>query len=113
MLLTVALNLTLTLTLTLALTLNTDPNPNPNPNPGQIRGFIERLRSVPPEVVEAKQRAIERVRHQLLYDPTGARPDAFSMMLRELVRVLPPQPGIGKQPSEVPRRRRRALAVDT
>ena len=79
----------------------------------QIRGFIERLRSVPPEVVEAKQRAIERVRHQLLYDPTGARPDAFSMMLRELVRVLPPQPGIGKQPSEVPRRRRRALAVDT
>lgn len=75
----------------------------------QIRGFIERLRSVPPEVIEAKQRAIERVRHHLLYDPTGARPDAFSMMLRELVQVLPPRNG--KQPSEVPRRRRRALAV--
>ena len=54
------------------------------------------------------------MRHRLLYDPTGARPDAFSMMLRELVRVLPDrQPGAAKQPSEVPRRRRRALAVDT
>ena len=96
-----------------------NPNPNPNinlnlnPNPNQIRGFIERLRSTPPEVIEAKQRAIERVRHHLLYDPTGARPDAFSMMLRELVQVLPPRPGTGKQPSEVQRQRRRALAVDT
>jgi hypothetical protein len=71
------------------------------------------VRFVHLEVIEAKQRAIERVRHHLLYDPTGARPDAFSMMLRELVQVLPPRPGTGKQPSEVPRQRRRALAVDT
>ena len=54
------------------------------------------------------------MRHRLLYDPTGARPDAFSMMLRELVRVLPDrQPGAAKQPPEIPRLRRRALAVDT
>ena len=58
-------------------------------------------------MVEAKQRAIEKVRHLLLYDPTGARPDAFSMMLRELARVLPPR----SQPAAEPPRRRPRLAL--
>ena len=66
----------------------------------QIDGFVQRLRAVPDAVVERKQRAIEAVRPLLLFDTSGARPDAFSMMLRELLRTLPP-----RQPL-APRRRR-------
>ena len=53
-----------------------------------LAGFIERLRDIPDAVVEAKQRAIERVRHLLVYDMTGKRDDAFSSMLRQLVGQL-------------------------
>ena len=53
-----------------------------------VKGFVERLRSIPDAVVEAKQRAIERVRHLLLYDMSGSREDAFSAMLRQLVHHL-------------------------
>jgi hypothetical protein len=52
------------------------------------KGFVQQLRRVPDDVVEAKQRAIERARHQLLYDVSGSQPDAFSAMLRQLLRML-------------------------
>ena len=80
-------------------------------NSSDVVGFIERLRQVasrnsrppatqpprraadprrslqvPHALVEEKQRQIERARHHLLYDVTGAREDAFSAALRELVR---------------------------
>lgn len=45
-------------------------------------------RRVPHHVVEEKQRSMERVRHLLLYDPTGAREDAFTMILRTLIEQL-------------------------
>ena len=81
---------------------------------GQIAGFAQRLREVPADVIERKQRAIEAVRHLFLYDASGARVDAFSMMLRELVRVLPPRGGGGGgragkgRGSAQPRRRHQA-----
>ena len=53
-----------------------------------LNGFIQRLHAIPDAVVEAKQRAIERVRHLLLYDMSGTRQDAFTCMLRQLVRML-------------------------
>ena len=65
-----------------------------------IAGFLERLRDIPTEIVERKQRAIERVRHLLLYDVSGTREDAFSCVLRQLLPMLaqvarsrPRQPG--------------------
>lgn len=61
----------------------------------QIRGFAQRLREVPADVIEAKQRAIEAARHLFLYDVSGAHTDAFSMMLCELMRLLPPRGGGG------------------
>ena len=72
-----------------------------------IRGFIQRLRDIPDAVVEAKQRAIERVRHLLLYDMSGSREDAFTCMLRQLVKqlaALPPEEG--RQPLHLPDSRR-------
>lgn len=56
---------------------------------GSIEHFLDDLRQVPDEVVEAKQRAIERVRHLLLFDMTGSREDAFTCALRQLLRMLP------------------------
>ena len=53
-----------------------------------LRGFIRRLRDIPDDVVEAKQRAIERVRHLLLFDVSGTREDAFTMLLRQLIPML-------------------------
>ena len=63
-----------------------------------IKGFIERLRAIPDAVVEQKQRAIERVRHLLLYDMSGSREDAFTCMLREIIN------GLSKLPDDEPRR---------
>ena len=56
---------------------------------GSIASFLDDLRLVSDAVVEAKQRAIERVRHLLLYDPTGTREDAFTCTLRQLLHMLP------------------------
>ena len=57
-----------------------------------LAGFVDRLRAVPDAVVEAKQRAIERVRHLLLYDTAGRRADAFTCMLRQLLHMLAAMP---------------------
>ena len=73
-----------------------------------IRGFIERLRAIPDAVVEAKQRAIERVRHLLLYDMSGSREDAFTCMLRQLIkglRGLPAEDGARRAPLQLPDQR--------
>ena len=75
----------------------------------QIRGLAQRLREVPADVIERKQRAIEAVRHLFLYDASGARLDAFSMMLRELMQVLPPRAGKAGRGSAQPRRRRQPV----
>ena len=53
-----------------------------------VVGFVEVLRRVPHALMEEKQRRIEAVRHLLLYDPTGSGEDAFTMVLRELIRRL-------------------------
>lgn len=53
-----------------------------------IKGFIDKLREIPDAVVRAKQRAIERVRHLLLYDMSGSREDAFTCMLRQVIKHL-------------------------
>lgn len=69
-------------------------------------GFIERLREIPHAVVEEKQRAIERVRHLLLYDMSGQREDAFSSMLRQLVgqlATLPTESDVGRAALTLPR----------
>ena len=63
-----------------------------------IRGFLDRLRAIPDAVVDAKQRAIERVRHRLLYDMSGSREDAFTCVLRQLVAMLPPPDAADPQP---------------
>ena len=55
---------------------------------GQLKGFVNVLRRVPHHVVEEKQRRIEAVRHLLLYDPSGAREDAFTMVIRDLIERL-------------------------
>ena len=57
-------------------------------NSSRVNGFIDELRTVPPEVVEEKQRNLERVRHHFLYNPAGTSEDAFTMTLHELIRVL-------------------------
>lgn len=59
-----------------------------------LAGFVERLRAVPASVVEAKQRAIEQVRHKLLYDMSGSREDAFTCMLRQVVQMLAKLPRV-------------------
>ena len=56
---------------------------------GSIEQFLHDLRHVPDAVIEAKQRAIERVRHLLLYDMAGTREDAFTCALRQLLHMLP------------------------
>ena len=57
--------------------------------PAHLDGFVERLRAVPDNVVEWKQRRIEEVRHSLIYDTSGAQAaDAFTMVLRELIEKL-------------------------
>lgn len=56
----------------------------------ELGGFVERLRRIPHAVVEEKQRRIERVRHLLLFDPSGAGEDAFTMILRTLIEQLVP-----------------------
>jgi len=56
---------------------------------GSIEHFLDQLRAVPDAVVEAKQRAIEKVRHLLLFDPTGSREDAFTCALRQILHMLP------------------------
>ena len=53
-----------------------------------LAGFIDRLREVPEHVVEQKQRAIESVRHKLLYNMRGTREDAFTLLLRQAVHML-------------------------
>ena len=58
---------------------------------GGVKGFIDKLRSVPAAEVEEKQRRIEAVRHHLLYNMEGSQPDAFSATLRQLVAHLPPR----------------------
>ena len=58
-------------------------------------GFVDRLRKVPDHVVVAKQRAIEAVRHKLLYDMSGSREDAFTCMLRQLIPMLASLPSSG------------------
>ena len=65
-------------------------------------GFIERLRSVPDAVVRRKQRAIERVRHLLLYDTSGSRPDAFTCMLRQLLGMLAALPSAAGDAARTP-----------
>ena len=75
----------------------------------QIKGFLRRLDAVPDAVVVAKQRAIEKVRHLLLYDMSGGREDAFTCMLRELLQVLPDDTrGTGSR--RAPLRRPRPMA---
>ena len=67
-----------------------------------LRGFIDRLRRIPDHVVESKQRAIERVRHLLLYDMSGGREDAFTMLLRQLLPVLAAMPPDGRASLRLP-----------
>ena len=57
-----------------------------------VIGMYDRLRDIPDHVVEAKQRAIERVRHLLLYDLSGSKPDAFTCMLRQVIGMLAAMP---------------------
>ena len=57
-------------------------------NEGDLHGFLTRLRAIPDDIIEAKQRTIEAVRHLLLYDMFGSREDAFTMVLRQLIPVL-------------------------
>ena len=70
-----------------------------------FKGFIERLRDVPDDVVEAKQREIERVRHLLLYDVSGTHEDAFSAMLRQTVQMLADLPRDSSTASPSPLKR--------
>ena len=76
-----------------------------------FRGFVDKLRDVPDEVVEAKQREIERVRHLLLYDMSGSREDAFTCMLRQTIRMLAALPsrrdGAQNEPAPLKRPDRR------
>ena len=66
---------------------------------------------MPDEVVEAKQREIERVRHLLLYDMSGSREDAFTCMLRQTIRMLAALPsrrdGAHNEPAPLKRPDRR------
>ena len=55
-----------------------------------VRGVFDRLHLIPDSVVKAKQRAIERIRHLLLYDMNGSRPDAFTLTLLQLLDLNPP-----------------------
>ena len=73
-----------------------------------FKGFVRRLRDVPDALVEQKQRAIEKVRHLLLYDMSGSREDAFSAMLRQVIRMLaelPPAATAGGRGGPAPLRR--------
>ena len=67
-----------------------------NDSDADIKGFIERLRAIPDRIIEAKQRAIERVRHLLIYDMSGSREDAFTSMMRQLVTLLAALPRAGR-----------------
>lgn len=78
--------------LAVEVTINTDAD---------YKGFVDRLRAVPTALVEAKQRAIERVRGLLLYDVSGSSEDAFTCLLRQLMPVLaglPEERGAARPP---------------
>ena len=74
---------------------------------GSIAHFLDALREVPDAVVEAKQRAIERVRHLLLYNMNGSKEDAFTCALRQLLRMLPTKAGRTRRRRESSDRSRR------